>query len=143
VKCENCYAQLKKNSHICDYCGTPIAIDKKLINQDKENNYDEDLPESEYDEDRLSPEFRQILGTSSNRKTSSESGNSYNLEKLAFEKKPSRKWGIGQTFVEFIIYCVIFNLLEGYSDQQDVVVTIYLIWSGIRAFNFFILKRTK
>ena len=144
MKCKNCYGPIKKNSNICDYCGTPIIIENKSTDQEKINNKKEVLSGSE--EDRLSPEFRQILGTNSSKKKSLESGNYNNLKNQAieskyFDKKPSRKWGVGQTIFEFIIYCVIFNLLEGYPYQQDVVVLIYLLWSGFRAFNFFVLKR--
>ena len=141
MKCVNCYGTIKRGSNICDYCGTPVVVENESINQNINNDDDS----SEYEENRLSPEFRQILGTSSSKKRPSESSGYNNLETKVFEnnyleKKPSRKWGVGQTIFEFIIYCVIFNLLEGYPDQQDVVVLIYLIWSGIRAFNFFVLK---
>ena len=114
--------------------------------KEKKNNIDEFLPE--FEEDRLSPEFRQILGAKSSKKRSLESGN-FNTQKNKafesnyFEKKKSRNWGVGQTIFEFVIYCVIVNLLEGYPYQQDVIVLIYLLWSGFRAFNFFVLKRGK
>ena len=146
MKCKNCYGPIKKSSNICDYCGTPVIIEKESISQEKKYKNDEVL--QEFEEDRLSPEFRQILGAKSSKKRSLESGNFNSLENQAFEsnyfeKKKSRSWGVGQTIFEFVIYCVIVNLLEGYPYQQDVIVLIYLLWSGFRAFNFFVLKGGK
>ena len=144
MKCQNCYAQIKSGSNICDYCGTQIISQNKSSKKENFNNNISVSPE--YDEERLTPEFRQILGYNPNQKRSSESdeinyqGKQY-LENLYTEKKAYRKWGITQTIIEFIIYCIIINLLEGYYEQQDVVVAIYLIWSFIRAFNLFVIKR--
>ena len=146
MKCKNCYGPIKKSSNICDYCGTPVIIEHESTSQEEKNNNDEVLPV--FEEDRLSPEFRQILGTKSSQKRSLESGNFNNLKNQAFEsnyfeKKTSRNWGVGQTIFEFVIYCVIVNLIAGYPYQQDVVVLIYLLWSGFRAFNSFVLKSGK
>ena len=63
MKCVNCYGPIKRGSNICDYCGTPVVVEKESINQDINNDVF-----SEDEEDRLSPEFRQILGTSSSNK---------------------------------------------------------------------------
>ena len=65
MKCKTCYAQLKKGSSSCNYCGTPISIENHSKEQEKTNRAQES------DLDRLSPEFRQILEPNS-RKNSSE-----------------------------------------------------------------------
>ena len=142
MKCKTCYAQLKKGSSSCTYCGTPISIENHSKEQEKTNRVQES------DLDRLSPEFRQILEPNS-RKKSSEYIEDNNLkvkqsyEDLSFKKKPKRKWGIGQSILEFFIYAIILSAFEGNSQQQDIVVAIYLIWSLIRAFNFFVLNKNK
>ena len=60
---------------------------------------------------------------------------------LSFKKKPTRKWGIGQSVLEFFIYAIILAAVDGNSQQEDIVIAIYLIWSLIRAFNFFVLNK--
>ena len=145
VKCQNCYAQIKSDSNICEYCGFQLTIKKSSNNKE---NLVNDNSVSLTDEQRLSPEFRHILGYDANQKRSSESDelnyyNKYSSESKYFNKNSSRKWGITQSIIEFFIYCVLINLLDGYYEQQEVVVAIYLIWSFIRAFNFFVLKRSK
>ena len=57
------------------------------------------------------------------------------------KKKPKRKWGIGQSVLEFFIYAIILAAVDGNSQQEDIVIAIYLIWSLIRAFNFFVLNK--
>ena len=146
MKCENCYAQIKKGSNICDYCGTPIVIEKFLNKQEKKINNDE-VPTG-YDEDRLSPEFRQILGSSSKRNISTEFEeinlqNEHTFKDTNFEKSSSRKWGVVQSVIEFLFFCGLFSIVEGNLEQENVVTGIYLMWSSIRAFNFFVLKRRK
>ena len=145
MKCKNCYAQIKKDSTICDYCGTPIVIEKTLNKKEKNNN-DEVLPR--YEEDRLSPEFRQILGSGSYQNTSTEleqinHQSKQNFEPASFEKRVSRKWGIAQTIIEFFFFCGLLGIVEGNLEQENIVIGIYFIWSSIRAFNFFVLKRGK
>ena len=144
VKCQNCYAQIKTGSIICDYCGSQVTFKKSSNNNE---NVTKSNSVSLKDEERLSPEFRQILGYDSSQVKSSELEEINHQEKKPFDntyfvKRPSRKWGVTQTIIEFFIYCILFNLLEGYYQQQDVVVGIYLLWSFIRAFNFFVLKRS-
>tara|TARA_Y100000589_G_scaffold326884_1_gene367568 strand:+ start:2756 stop:3184 length:429 start_codon:yes stop_codon:yes gene_type:complete len=142
VKCKICYAQLKKGSSSCTYCGTPISVEKHSREQEKTNR------EQEYDLDRLSPEFRQILESNS-RKKDSEYVEENNLkvkesyEDLYFKKKPKRNWGVGQTVLEFFIYAIILGVVDGNLQQEDTVTAIYLIWSLIRAFNFFVLSKNK
>tara|TARA_Y100000994_G_scaffold231884_1_gene218691 strand:+ start:782 stop:1210 length:429 start_codon:yes stop_codon:yes gene_type:complete len=142
VKCKTCYAQLKKGSSSCTYCGTPISIENHSKEQEKPNRA------KESDLDRLSPEFRQILEPNF-RKKNSEYIEDNNLqvkesyEDLDFKKKPTRKWGIGQSVLEFFIYAIILAAVDGNSQQEDIVVAIYLIWSLIRAFNFFVLNKNK
>ena len=150
MKCQNCYAQIKSGSNICEYCGFQITINKDSKNKDSKNkeNVVNNSSVSLMDEQRLAPEFRDILGYNPTQKISSEYEKINNHEKhyednKYFEKKSLRKWGITQTIIEFCIYCIVFNALEGYSQQQDVVVLIYLFWSFIRAFNFFVLRRSK
>tara|TARA_Y100000991_G_C21918548_1_gene325467 strand:+ start:417 stop:845 length:429 start_codon:yes stop_codon:yes gene_type:complete len=142
VKCKTCYAQLKKGSSSCTYCGTPISIENHSKEQEKPNRA------KESDLDRLSPEFRQILEPNF-RKKNSEYIEDNNLqvkesyEDLDFKKKTTRKWGIGQSVLEFFIYAIILAAVDGNSQQEDIVVAIYLIWSLIRAFNFFVLNKNK
>ena len=141
MKCKTCYAQLKQGTSICNYCGTPISIDE---NHSKEQEKTNRVQES--DLDRLSPEFRQILEPNS-RKENSEYIEDNNLqvtesyENLNFKKKSTRKWGIGQSVLEFFIYAIILAAVEGNLQQEDIVTAIYLIWSLIRAFNFFVLNK--
>ena len=140
MKCKTCYAQLKQGSSICNYCGTPISIENHSKEQEKTNRV------KQYDLDRLSPEFRQILEPNS-RKENSEYIEDNNLqvtesyENLNFKKKSTRKWGIGQSVLEFFIYAIILAAVEGNYQQEDIVTAIYLIWSLIRAFNFFVLNK--
>ena len=142
MKCKTCYAHLKKGSSICSYCGTPISIENHSKEQGKTNRAQES------DLDRLSPEFRQILDPNL-RKKNSEYIEDNNLqvkesyEDLYFKKEPTRKWGIGQSVLEFFIYAIILAAVDGNSQQEDIVVAIYLIWSLIRAFNFFVLNKNK
>ncbi len=142
MKCKTCYAQLKKGSSSCTYCGTPISIENHSKEQEKPNRA------KESDLDRLSPEFRQILEPNF-RKKNSEYIEDNNLqvkesyEDLDFKKKTTRKWGIGQSVLEFFIYAIILAAVDGNSQQEDIVVAIYLIWSLIRAFNFFVLNKNK
>ena len=142
MKCKTCYAQLKKGSSSCIYCGTPISIANNSKEQEKTNRTQES------DLDRLSPEFRQILEPNS-RKKSYEYKEDNNLkvkesyEDLSLKKKPTRKWGIGQSILEFFIYAIILAAVDGNSQQEDIVIAIYLIWSLIRAFNFFVLNKHK
>ena len=144
MKCKTCYAQLKKGSSSCIYCGTPISIENQ--NHSKEQERTNRAQES--DLDRLSPEFRQILESNS-RKNNSEYIEDNNLqvkesyEDLYFQKKPTRKWGIGQSVLEFFIYAIILAAVDGNLQQEDIVTAIYLIWSLIRAFNFFVLNKNK
>ena len=140
MKCKTCYAQLKKGSSSCNYCGTPISIENHSKEQEKTNSAQES------DLDRLSPEFRQILEPNT-RKKSSEYVEDNNLqvresyENLSYKNKPKRKWGIGQSVLEFFIYAIILAAVDGNSQQEDIVISIYLIWSLIRAFNFFVLNK--
>ena len=142
MKCKTCYAQIRKGSSICNYCGTPISIENHSKEQEKTNI----APES--DLDRLAPEFRQIQEPNS-RKKNSEYIEDNNLqvkesyEDLYFKKKPIRKWGIGQSVLEFFIYAIILAAVDGNLQQEDIVTAIYLIWSLIRAFNFFVLNKNK
>ena len=145
MKCKNCYAQIKSDSFICEYCGSQIKINKASKNDENVVN---NSSVSLIDEQRLAPEFRDILGYNPTQKISSEydqiSHNEKHYEESKyFENKSSRKWGITQSIIEFFIYCLFINALEGYPQQQDVVVAIYLFWSFIRAFNFFVLRRSK
>ena len=142
MKCKICYAQLKKGSSSCTYCGTPISVEKHSREQEKTNR------EQEYDLDRLSPEFRQILESKSSKKLATDLEDKKLLvkesyEDINFKKKTTRKWGIVQSVIEFFFFCGIFGMVEGNLDQENVVVSIYLIWSSIRAFNFFVLKKNK
>ncbi len=140
MKCKTCYAQLKKGSSSCSYCGTPISIENYSKEQEKSNRVQES------NLDRLSPEFRQILEPNS-RKENSEYIEDNNLqvtesyENLNFKKKSTRKWGIGQSVLEFFIYAIILAAVDGNYQQEDIVTAIYLIWSLIRAFNFFVLNK--
>lgn len=142
MKCKTCYAQIKKGSSSCTYCGTPINIENHSKEQKKTNS------SQESDLDRLSPEFRRILEANS-RKKSTEYVEDNNLqvkesyEDLSFKQKPKRKWGIGQSVLEFFIYAIILAAVEGNPQQEDIVIAIYLIWSLIRAFNFFVLNKHK
>ena len=142
MKCQNCYAQIKRGSNICDYCGTQITI--KGTTDKKGNETKHDSVSSSYELERLSPEFRQILGHNPSSQRFSEV-NERNYQEQSFENfdkvSSKRDWGITQSIIEFFLYCIIYNLLEGYYEQQDVVAGIYILWSCIRAFNFFILKR--
>ena len=138
MKCKICYAQLQKSSTICSYCGTPITLE----NHQKEKEKISRAPNS--DLDRLSPEFRQILESSSSKKTSADI-EEQNLqfkesyEDLYNKNKPKRKWGIGQSVIEFLIYGVIISILDGYGyeELENIVTAIYLIRSILRAVNFF------
>ena len=142
MKCKICYAQIKKGSSSCSYCGASISIANHSKEQEKTNRTQES------DLDRLSPEFRQILKSNS-RKNSSEFIEDNNLkvkesyEDLSFKKKPTRKWGFVQSILEFFIYAIILGAVDGNSQQEDIVIAIYLIWSLIRAFNFFVLSKQK
>ena len=142
MKCKICYAQIKKNSNICDYCGTQITIE----NYPKES---ENISKaSKSDLDRLSPEFRRILESKSSKKLVTNVEDKKLLvkdsyEDINFKKKPTRKWGIVQSVIEFFFFCGILGMVDGNLDQENVVVSIYLIWSSIRAFNFFVLKKNK
>ena len=145
MKCQNCYAQIKSGSNLCEYCGSQITINKDSKNKENVLN---NSSVSLVDEQRLAPEFRDILGYNPTQKISSEydkiNHHKKHYEEIKyFEKKSSRKWGITQSIIEFFIYCILINALEGYYQQQEVVVAIYLFWSFIRAFNFFVLRRPK
>ena len=125
---------------ICEYCGFQIIVKKDSKNKENVINYNS---VSLIDEQRLAPEFRHILGYNPVQKTSSEYDEINHHEKQYVEKKSSRKWGITQSIIEFFIYCILISATDGYSEQQDIIVAIYLLWSFIRAFNFFVLKRSK
>ena len=142
MKCQNCYAQLKKGSSSCTYCGTPITIETHSKEQDKTNR------DPESDLDRLSPEFRQILKSNSSKNNSKYTEDQQlqvkeSYEDLYLNKKPTRKWGIGQSLLEFFIYAIILAAVDGNLQQEDIVTGIYLVWSLIRAFNFFVLSKNK
>ena len=142
MKCQICYAQLKKGSSSCAYCGTPITIETHSKEQDKTNR------DPESDLDRLSPEFRQILKSNSSKNNSKYTEDQQlqvkeSYEDLYLNKKPTRKWGIGQSLLEFFIYAIILAAVDGNLQQEDIVTGIYLVWSLIRAFNFFVLSKNK
>ena len=139
MKCKICYGQLKKGSSICEYCGNPIIVENYSKEQDNKNSA------SESELDRLSPEFRQILESNSRKKISAnlEDKNlqvKESYEDIYIKKKPARKWGIGQSVLEFFIYAIILAAVDGNLQQEDIVTAIYVIWSLIRAFNFFLLN---